>query len=70
MTNPAKLNEKVHVHTQGGRAYFQCKVCGKDFVSYQQGIDYSGWLGLKINQKYKDHVRMRHPELKDPSSRT
>ena len=68
MANQAKLHEQIHWQSQGGRNYYQCKVCGKDFVSYPQGNDFSGWLGHKINQKYEEHVLARHADLKGTSN--
>jgi hypothetical protein len=61
MTSPVQLDPQIDTYSQGGRTYYRCRACGEDFFSFRQGGDASGWLGLRINRRYNDHVSERHP---------
>jgi hypothetical protein len=63
----AQLHEQIDCYAQGGRSYYRCKSCGKDFVSFRQGMDVSGWLGHRINRRYEEHVREHHSQVQTPS---
>lgn len=68
MADLAQLHPQIQCYTQGGRSYYRCTSCGEDFASYRQGADVSGWLGHRINARYEEHLREKHPEGVAPSS--
>lgn len=61
MADPVRLHEQIACYTQGGRSYYRCNACGKDFVSFPQGMEIGGWLGHRINRRFQEHARERHP---------